>query len=112
MKAWQHKQGREQACECSSMNSRRGQILLVLLSWLSAPMLLLGLPEVELLSPVAPLPPLEAWPWCCPESFRMPQLLAMAAAVPALSPGKEQHCCFRSPVLHANTSSTGSRCLC
>lgn len=85
-------------------------MLLVLLSWLSAPMLLLGLPDVELQSPVAPLLPLEAWPWCCSESCRMPQRLAMAAAVPALSPEKDK-LLLQIPLLCSNTSSTDSCCL-
>ena len=51
-------------------------------SLLSAPMLLLGLLNAELVLAL----PLEAGKCCCDALSRMPQLLAIAAAVPALSP--------------------------
>ena len=55
-------------------------------SWLSAPMLLLGLLDAELVLAL----PLEAGLCCCDALSKMPQLLAMAAAVPALSPASTQ----------------------
>ena len=61
-------------------------VLPLLESWLSAPMLLLGLLDAELVLAL----PLEAGMCCCDAPSKMPQLLAMAAAVPALSPASTQ----------------------
>ena len=57
-------------------------VLPLLESWLSAPMLLLGLLDAELALAL----PLEAELCCCNAPSKMPQLFAIAAAVPALSP--------------------------